>query len=379
MNLQSGISYFNIDKIGVLLDGSCPSRPIYMYLFLCTVLDGIDLNYPNILIKEAISPDGWRLPVRERFMSLERDSIYEHPNTWSPSPEIDKYSYSIERPVFFFAYNLDNFYHFMYDTLPYLNGYLKLRRQGVNPLLLISQKHQQYLPAFVKEMFEALGIESKDLLFASKDYQLKELYVITSYTHNGLSTLPPHPKACIPLKSAISALGQIAPVNASDKTYSDKIYISRRTWISNDKSNIGTDFTEKRKFVNEDEVVVFLSAFGFQELFTENMSLLDKVKVFSKARYVISASGGGLANLMLAPKTTSLLVINSPLFWDVNKRLRYAFDHIRIEDFNDTEFTEFLSPLTNGSSQISAEGGLNSPWSCNTISLFKQVKAFVQF
>ena len=45
------------------------------------------------------------------------------------------------------------------------------------------------------------------------------------------------------------------------------VYISRRTWINKDKSNIGTDYTNRRKMMNEDLLVEELTKLGFYRNF----------------------------------------------------------------------------------------------------------------
>ena len=107
----------------------------------------------------------------------------------------------------------------------------------------------------------------------------------------------------------------------------------------------------------------------------EHLDIHNKIKLLNSAKLVVTPAGGGLANLLVANPPTKIISINSPLFWKVNQRLRFAFDHLEVIDFDDTNFTNYKEPLSDGTQRISAEGGLNSPWSCNLNGLLNIIKA----
>lgn len=378
MKLGAGIQYFDTHHSSELIDDSQVNRPISLYCFSQVTVSGWDLSYPNILLSET-GNDTWYLPVKEAFMSLGRDSNYESFSDWCPSHPITPSQRCIRtRPVFFFGYNLSNFYHFMYDTLPYLNGYLFLKSRGINPLVLVGQSANNHLPQFVKEILSAIGINVEDdIVYASADLIIDQLYVINSYTHDGKSLDPPHPSCKYPLEFAIKRIrSAVAGFHPIDPTPS-RIYISRRTSSSSDFSNIGTNYTERRRFCNEDSIVSSLVNLGFTEVFAESLTLAQKIDYFKNAEIVVAPAGGGLANLILAPNSLSVILINSPLFWETNKRLRFAFNHLTTYDYNDTAFAAFTQPMTSGKDQLSAEGGLNSPWLCDTSSFIQYVRALL--
>ena len=74
-----------------------------------------------------------------------------------------------KRPVFFFIYNTDNYYHFVYDTLPYLISFFHLKQQVKDLKLLVNLPgpHRNTTYKFVKEFFQLLGIAEKDLIFCN--------------------------------------------------------------------------------------------------------------------------------------------------------------------------------------------------------------------
>ena len=59
---------------------------------------------------------------------------------------------------------------------------------------------------------------------------------------------------------------------------------------------------------------------------------------------------------------TKVISINSPLFFDINKRFEYSMMHTQLYHFNDTEFVEKIEETVESDSSLSITGGLNSPW-----------------
>ena len=107
------------------------------------------------------------------------------------------------------------------------------------------------------------------------------------------------------------------------------------SWIHNDFSNIGTNYTTRRRLVNEDELVEKLKDEGYEEVFTEKLNTIDKILYFANATHVVGAIGGGISNVLFSPKSTKLEVLVSPTFLDVNKRFKYSLDCVDVNyNFN---------------------------------------------
>ena len=141
-----------------------------------------------------------------------------------------------------------------------------------------------------------------------------------------------------------------------------KIYVSRRTWTQPKSDNIGTDYTAERMCVNEDDVVELLRSYGFEEIFCENLSMEEKISVFRSAESVVGPIGGGMSNVLFCKPDTKVISLNSPEFFDINKRLEYALTHTDIYMFNDTKFVDRKDDVITGESALSISGGMNSPW-----------------
>ena len=228
------------------------NRRIDVYKYNNSILTGINLYYPNVLLYENNS-EKLILPVIEKTMSLKMSSIYElynmEYNFINQNTKLESY----ENPVFFFIYNTDNYFHFLYDSLPYLISFLNLKETNDNIKLLVQYPNQQkktFYP-FVIEFLNILGIHENDIVIANNYTIYKEIYISTSYTHDVDSNLPPRKEIYDFYKKIVEIVKSKYKIENIPK----KIYVSRRTWLHNDFSNIGTNYTTRRRLVNEDELV----------------------------------------------------------------------------------------------------------------------------
>lgn len=283
-------------------------------------ITGRNLHYPNCLLEVTIEHRKKLVsPYDERVMSLNRDSFYDNDSwdTYFSYKRVNVYT----DPVFFFIYNVDNYYHFIYDTLPILAGYFELKKAIPSLKLLINTSHPNKLsfPPFVTEFLAALGID--DYLLVSKTTRYAKVYVSTSLTHGQKSNEP---------SSALARnVWNGFNIDASIKT-PKRFYISRRSWIHGNTDNIGTNYTTRRKCMNEDALVELLQQYGIQEVFTELLSTKEKLVYFKNAELVVGVVGGGMCNLLFSPNTTKALCINTPEFLTINKRFEHSMNHTTI-------------------------------------------------
>jgi capsular polysaccharide biosynthesis protein len=328
-------------------------RKIDLYKFENCVVTGLNLYYPNALIK---SENNLILPTLERTMSLKSGTIYEKFNMMFVYSEKEcKNIYNI--PLFFFIYNTDNYFHFLYDSLPYLISYLHLKNSIPELKLLMQYPNEQktcFYP-FINEFLEILNIFKEDIILVDENTLYSEVYVSTSYTHDIDSNLPPRKEIYNFYQNIVSIVKDNYSANVVTP---QKIYISRRTWLHNDFSNIGTNYTTRRRLVNEDEIVENLKREGFTEVFTENLTTIEKILYFANTTHVVGAIGGGISNVLFSPKTTKLEAIVSPTFLDVNSRFKYSLDCVDVnynfntEHVEKTEFKTYMRVKTKDGSII---------------------------
>ena len=349
------ITYWDKSKDSLVKNIS-KERNLNVGYFTGCKIDGISKHYPLPLIRTSTE---LLLPTIEKFMSLGRGTVYEQNMEWTPKLSIPtKFE---ESSVFYFAYNCANYYHWVYDTIPYLYIYFLEKKKDKNLKLLVSPPEGQTdLYPFVYETFEMLNIKKSDLIFLNEQTLYKKIIIGSSLTHNRQSLKPPHPN-----------LFTIIDSMKGTKSNIDRIYISRRTWTRPKSENIGTDYTMQRQCVNEDEVVDLFEKYGFKEIFCEDLTMKEKVGLFKSAKIVAGPIGGGLCNAIFCKPTTKLISINSPEYWSINKRLEYAMSHTKLYHFDDTEFVDRKQDVVTGKSALSISGGMNSPWRANLDSLSK--------
>lgn len=323
------------------------NREITIYKQNNCFATGLSLYYPNVLLEEKNNK--LILPLLERTMSLGTGTIYERngmtftskSNDITKINDIEKCDNNINyenTPLFFFIYNTDNYFHFLYDTLPYLISYMYIKKTIPNLKLLMQYPNEQrstFYP-FVLELLELIDIHKDDIILVNSNTIYKEVYISTSYTHDIDSNLPPRKEIYSFYKMFVEKVTQKQAQAQAPK----KIYVSRRTWLHNNFNNIGTNYTIKRRMVNEDEYVDYLIKKGYKEVLTEKLTTIEKILYFSNATHVIGAIGGGISNVLFSPKTTKLEVIVSPTFLDVNKRFKYSLECVDVQYNMNTSHVE---------------------------------------
>lgn len=232
---------------------------------------------------------------------------------------------------FFFIYNTENYFHFLYDSLPIVLEFLKLRREAK---LLMSPQSLKF--PFVYDCLQLLGITIDDIEYASYGVQYESVAVVNSYTHDGQSNDPPHHDIWKLYNRMKSAAFQ-TPIETPKK-----FYVSRRSWIHGDTSNMGTNYTTRRKIMVENEFVEKLKSKGYEEVFCEKLSMAEKIQYFANATYIVGAIGGGMCNLVFSSPACKVVSINSPEFDSINARFLYTMTHTNLTQFKDTQVA---SPL----------------------------------
>ncbi len=346
MNIESFKNH-NYKKI---FEADHSKREIGYGLYKNVLFTGRNHFYPNVLL---FADEKLINPYDEKVMSLNKDSFYDDnifclDNNISIKKENSKNV--IGNPVFFFVYNFDNYYHFLYDTLPYLVTFYYLKKEIPNLKIVINypNKDKTEFYKFNNEFLEKL-IDTDDLIIHNENNIYNEIYVSSSYTHGGYSNEPPRSEIFSiydKLKKNV-CLEKVSKKYIDEKNKYEKMYISRRTWINKDTSNIGTDYTSRRKMMNEDELVLNLEKNGFIEIFAENLNTDEKIYLFSNAKMICGSIGGGMSNLLFSNKSTKTIVLVTPYFLDINYRFRFSMDMTNITYFDKitTSFEEGKHPL----------------------------------
>ena len=299
-----------------------PGRKLATWHFEHVTLTGKTLHYPNTLIR-----DGERLvsPYNERTMSTGVTTSY-------PSGEYEPATETVSDcpgHVFFFIYNMSNYFHFVYDTLPYLLEYLRLRdTPPYTGIRLLMSEPPKY--AFVYDALRLLDILPEHITYATSYSQYESLWITNSMTHDGESNEPPRSDIW-ELYARMKTAAFQQPMDTPKK-----FYVSRRTWVHGDLSNIGTNYTTRRRMMVEDELVERLKEKGYEEVFCEKLSMAEKIQYFANATHIVGAIGGGMCNLVFARPECVVVSINSPEFDTTNRRFLHTMTHTQLTQFRDT-------------------------------------------
>jgi len=274
-------------------------------------LTGLTLHYPNVLFRtngELI------FPICEKTMSLNTGSIYGE----SFDPPVVAISEEVVDPVLFFIYNTDNYFHFLYDALPMLQPSMKL---------LINPKHQY---PYIQDCLQLCGVSKDQLLYANGHTMYHTIHVVSSPTHEGLPNDPPHPD----IWNVYERMKKEAYKTPIETPL--KFYVSRRSWVHGDMTNIGTNYTTRRKMMVEDELVKELEAKGYKEVFCELLTMAEKIQYFGNATHIVGAIGGGMCNIVFSKPTCVVHTINSPEFDTINRRFLFTMNHTCLTQYRDT-------------------------------------------
>ena len=99
----------------------------------------------------------------------------------------------------------------------------------------------------------------------------------------------------------------------------------------------------------------------------------EKVGLFKSAKYVAGCIGGGMSNILFCKPDNKVISINSPEFFPINERLKYALYHTDLHMFDDTEFVNRKDEIITNKNALSISGGMNSPWMVDLDKLSKIV------
>ncbi|MGN6395262.1 MAG: glycosyltransferase family 61 protein [Mucilaginibacter sp.] len=117
----------------------------------------------------------------------------------------------------------------------------------------------------------------------------------------------------------------------------EKLYVSRR-------------LANRRKVINEDEILTVLRKFGFTIFYPEQFSFLQQVEIFANVKYLVGEHGSGLTNLLFMQKGSSLLELHknqindfdhpSPLFWYMAGALGINYYHQSCKTYGKEDYFE---------------------------------------
>ncbi|WP_018478609.1 glycosyltransferase family 61 protein [Pontibacter roseus] len=209
---------------------------------------------------------------------------------------------------------LNNIGHWFLDVLPRLH---LLRESGlydeVDWFLVPSTRY-----SYQTETLELLGIPANKIITGMEYPHLVADRLIASTAPRGSHTLVPKwlcqyiRDSFLPLVENEEPIGQ--------KAESPYLYISRSD-------------SAIRNVLNEQDLLEELKAYNFTSIVSSKYSILEKVRMFSQARVVLSATGAGLISMFFCkPGTKVIEIFNEGFviepFFDIATKIDLDYDYI---------------------------------------------------
>ena len=237
----------------------------------------------------AVIPNGraWG-DTYTRAVITSDDRLLEDISTGSPSLIISSDRLpppvAIEGTVAFLAKNYCyNYYHWMFEFLPQIE---LLRRSGIDIGSIDKFAVNHCCFPFQRETVSLLGIPLEK--------------IVETYNNN-------HIQARQLLVSSV--------IRESTKWTCDFL---RREFLNDSiiglekKQRIFISRKQRRRVINEDELVAVLSKFGFKSIAPESLSVAEQVSLFANAEVVIGVHGAALTNTVFCSPGTKVIEIFAP-------------------------------------------------------------------
>ncbi len=160
-----------------------------------------------------------------------------------------------------------NYYHVLTELIPRLEFILPLREK-----LKIAVAESS--PDFVWDALQQLGFHESDLVLLNPEIRYSaDMWLMIPW---GLNFIPER------FHFVRNELG----IDAVPKR---RIYISRKS-------------EKTRHIFNEDELLPLLKRYGFECVEAQKLTLVEQIKLFSEAEWILGPHGAGLSNLMWMKK-----------------------------------------------------------------------------
>ncbi|SIR25263.1 glycosyltransferase family 61 protein [Pontibacter lucknowensis] len=208
---------------------------------------------------------------------------------------------------------LNNIGHWFLDVLPRLH---LLRESGlydeVDWFLVPNTRY-----SYQTETLELLGIPAEKIITGIEYHHLTADRIIASTAPRGNHTLVPRWLGQY-IRDSFLPLVQDEELPASERV--PYLYISRSD-------------SAIRNVLNEKELLEALEAYKFKSIVSSKYSILEKIRMFSQAKVVISATGAGLISMFFCKPGTKIIEIFHEgfviePFYDIATKIDLDYDYI---------------------------------------------------
>jgi hypothetical protein len=238
-------------------------------------------------INERISDVNWRLRRGrvEPLISQTESEPYLNQDVIIFKKPTSKWSV-LRGPCFVFDYSWGgNYQHWLLVSVERLFVFISLKESMPELKLLVDED----LPAYKKEMFEVLGIRDVDLASVGKGVKCETVY------------LPPFSNKSGDNITKKSLLKFQALKSKKDIVARRRVYVAR-----NDNG--------KRPMKNREKLDELLSLFGYEKVFLEDMTLVEKIELFSTAEIIVADFSAGLSHMVFSSINQKFVLLEHDYF-----------------------------------------------------------------
>lgn len=205
----------------------------------------------------------------------------------------------------FVKWSGNNYVHWLFDTFARLLALIEAGEDIKNFdqfVFLNTTNH------FQKETLNELGIGPKRIIMAGREGQLfkTDEFVFVS-----------EPRKNYAANAQVSDL-----IRSFIGQSSSGCHPKRKIFISRSKAR-------RRRILNEDDVIDFLGAFGYERIWLEDLTIRETARIMAEAEAVISPHGAGFSNIVFAsPGTRVLELIGArftPEYWMIANELNLKY------------------------------------------------------
>ncbi|MEP6489566.1 tetratricopeptide repeat protein [Microcoleus vaginatus GB2-A3] len=242
------------------------------------------------------------------------------------------------------------YFHWMVDILPRIEV---LQRWGINleeiDRFLVNSCQQP----FQRETLKALGIPEYKIIESDRHPYIQAKQLIVPSFSGYLGWLSPQ---------GLEFLRRVFLNKKFQKLCSANIFLPKGTQLSEqddrkylypERIYVSRSKSSYRRVINEEQVIEFLSRFGFVSVLLESMTLEEQIALFSRAKAIVAPHGSGLTNIIFCGAGTKVIELVSPnyirqYYWAISQQLNLPHYYLIGESFNCYPIRQLMyqNPLT---------------------------------
>lgn len=202
---------------------------------------------------------------------------------------------TIDEGIMLLAAGSYNFAHFNLELLTKLAVIDEFKEYNNFPLLI--DKRLLSIPGFLDQL-NLINKHDRKIIYLTEfySYKIKKLIYISD-----LSIIPGNLKPGYNFKYSDVIMNPLS-INLLHKSLAIKCKPYRKIFISR-------YHTQNLRLLNQTEIEELFKEFGYEIVYTEFLSLQEKIKLFSEAEFIAGVYGAGITNIIFADEKSTIICI----------------------------------------------------------------------